>query len=159
MGDWMKHAIGDNGSITGEEPGAKWNRFTALVPVHQLAHYQEFNRAGSDGFSSSKKTIEDITNDLVSKGVNGIREPLHITYDHDAKWGVLVEGNHRLAAALRAGVSHLPVIIHGRADHWANKKNGIGHPLHMDTRLHEIDTGYHPSVIHPGNFQEFEGSR
>jgi len=157
--NWRTHAIADNGSLKGDEPGAKWGHYAALVPVHQLLKYQEFDRTGSQGFSASKKTIDGIANDLSAGGIGGLREPLHITYDHDRKWGVLVEGNHRLAAAIQAGVSHLPVIIHGRGEHFANKQNGVGAPLHMDTRLHEEDTEYHPSVIHPGNFKEFESAR
>ena len=158
-GGWRTQAIADNGSLTGKEPGAKWSRYTALVPVHQLMRYREYDRTGAQGFSDSQSRVNDIAKDLSTHGVNGMNESVHLTYDHARKWGVLVEGNHRLAAAIQAGVSHIPVTIHARADHFANKSNGVGAPLHMDTRLHEEDVDYHPSIVHPGNFQEFEGAR
>ena len=158
-GGWSTHAIADNGSLKGNEPGYKWGRYAALVPVAHLMRYKEYDRAGAQGYSNSKENINNIANDLSTHGIGGLREPVHLNYDHDRKWGVLVEGNHRLAAALQAGVSHIPVIVHARADLFKDKHNGVGAPLHMDTRLHEEAYDYHPSIVHPGNFQEFESAR
>lgn len=155
---WRAHAIGDNNSLKGDEPGAKWGSYTALVPVHQLLPYREYDRTGNQGFSNSKDTINDIAKDLSTHGAHGMQNAVQLNYDHDRKWGVLVEGNHRLEAAIQAGITHIPVTVLGRANHMANKHNGVGAPLHMDTRLNE-EGGYHPSSIHPGNFQEFEGAR
>ena len=157
---WMTHSIADNpGSFTGEEPGLKWNRYTALVPVHHLVRFAEYDRAGSQGFDSSKDNIDKIANDLKEQGVDGLREPVSLNYDHNLRWGVLTEGNHRLAAAVKAGITHIPVTVHTRGSEASNKRKGVGAPLHMDTRLHEEKYNYHPSIVHPGNFQEFEGAR
>jgi hypothetical protein len=156
---WMTHAISENGSLTGEEPGMQWNRYTALVPGHQLLRFREYDREGSQGFSNSQENIRGIAKDLSAQGVKGLREPVSLEYDHENNWGVVTEGNHRLAAAVQAGLTHIPVTIHARADHSTNKKNGVGAPLHMDTRIRHEGHGYHPSILHPGNFQEFEGAR
>jgi hypothetical protein len=159
-GGWRTHAIADNGnSLKGDEPGYKWGRYAALVPVHQLLRYREYDRAGAQGYSNSKENINNIAQDLSAHGIDGLREPVHLKYDHDRKWGVLTEGNHRLAAAIQAGVTHLPVIVHARGGLEEEKRSRVGAPLHMDTRLHEEDVDYHPSTVHPGNFQEFEGAR
>lgn len=158
-GGWSTHAIADNGSLKGDEPGYKWGHYAALVPVHQLMRYKEYDRAGAQGFRNSGEIINNIAKDLSTHGIEGLREPVHLNYDHANKWGVLTEGNHRLAAAIKAGMSHIPVIIHARGELLRDKRNGVGAPLHMDTRLHEEDYGYHPSIVHPGNFQEFEGAR
>jgi ParB-like chromosome segregation protein Spo0J len=79
-------------------------------------------------------------------------------YDHKTKWGVLVEGNHRLAAALKAGVTHLPVAVTTGADLSDRKRKLVGAPLHIDNRIVEKG-GWMPSDVHPGNFKQFEGSR
>lgn len=158
-GGWRTHAIADNGSLKGDEPGYKWGRYVALVPVHQLMRYKEYDRTGAQGYANSKENINNIANDLSTHGIDGLREPVHLNYDHNLRWGVLTEGNHRLAAALQAGVTHIPVMVHTRGSEASNKQKGVGAPLHMDTRLHEEDYDYHPSIVHPGNFQEFEGAR
>ena len=158
-GGWAAHAIGDNNTFKGDEPGLQWGRYTALVPVHQLLKFREYDRTGAMANNWSKDTINSIANDVASKGPQGLNESVHLNYDHDNKWGVLVEGNHRIAAAVKAGVTHIPVTIHARGELGDYKDKSVGAPLHMDTRLREEHFGFHPSIVHPGNFQEFEGAR
>lgn len=159
-GGWRKHSLGDNDSLRSEkEPGMQWGRYTALVPVSQLLRYREFDRTVTPKFSDTSSIIDSIANDLREKGPQGMRENVHLTYDHVNKWAYLSEGNHRLAAAIKAGLSHIPVTIHARGELDREKARGIGAPLHMDNRLHEKQTGYFPSQVHPGNFKEFEGAR
>jgi hypothetical protein len=159
VGGWGTHSISHNGSLTGSEPGMKWDRYTALVPVNTLAKYRDFDRAGSEGFSTSPDTINRIADELRKGGVGAIREPLIISYDHNLKWGYLGEGNHRLAAAIQAGITHLPVQIHTRSSAEQKRRQRRGAFLHMDNRLHEEKTDYWPANVHPGNFLEFEGAR
>lgn len=160
VGSWQDFAIGDNGSLKGNEPGLKWGRYTALIPVSQLVHYREYNRKSySQRLSDSSDRINEIAQDLTEKNPNAFREHVHLVYDHARKWAYLSEGNHRLAAAIQAGVTHIPVTVSARGNCEDEQRRGVGAPLHMDVRLHEEATGYHPSSIHPGNFQEFEGTR
>jgi len=160
LGGWQTHSISHNGSLTGSEPGMKWDRYTALVPVSTLSKYMDFDRAGSEGYGrGSADTINSIAEDLRKGGVNALREPLTINYDHNLKWGYLGEGNHRLAAAIQAGITHLPIRIDARSYAERKKDEGRGAPLHMDNRLHEEQTDYWPANVHPGNFLEFEGAR
>jgi hypothetical protein len=120
--------------------------------------YREYDRAGDERQNTSAQRIDSIAKDLREGGVNALREPLEIQYDHKMDWGVLVEGNHRLAAAQKAGITHLPVAITRGGDHWDKMKNRIGAPLNVDRRI--VDkSGYMPATIHPGNFQQFEGAR
>jgi hypothetical protein len=121
--------------------------------------FREYDRQGVDAHSDSEDTINEIASDLSRRGVEGIEEPLHLTYDHKNNWAYLGEGHHRLAAAIKAGVTHLPLVIHADANLSDRKARLSGAPLHMDTRLHEEAYNYHPSAVHPGNFQEFEGAR
>lgn len=160
IGGWGTHSIAHNGSLTGSEPGMKWDRYTAMVPVSTLSKYMDFDRAGSDSHgSTSIDTINSIAEELRKGGADAIREPLIISYDHNLKWGYLGEGNHRLAAAIQAGVTHLPVTVHTRAYGERKKRERRGARLHMDNRLHEEQTDYWPANVHPGNFLEFEGAR
>lgn len=155
---WRTHALGERQNRPEGEPGAKWDRYTALVPVSHLAGFMEYDRAGKQPTTGSSRTIDSLTKEMSQKGSDAIREPLQISYDHRENWGVLVEGNHRLAAAMKAGVTHLPAVITRGADHRDNKRNQIGAPLNVDMRI--VDkSGYMPSTIHPGNFKQFEGYR
>ena len=158
VGDrWSTHALSER-KDTSEEPGSRWDRYTALVPINKIAKFAEYDRT-RQGLGHSAQTIHDISNDLKEGGPNAIREPLWMKYDHQNKWGVLVEGNHRLAAAMKAGVTHLPVALTAGADLGHHKARYIGSSLHLDNRLVEKNSGYMPSDVHPGNFQEFEGLR
>lgn len=156
VGGWRAHAISENGSLKGDEPGTTYNRYTAMVPVSTLAKFREYDRSGRDANAGSPATVSKIAQDLANGGK--INEPISLAYDHSAGWGVIAEGNHRLAAAIQAGVSHVPVTVQ-RGDYAAMaKRSGKGSPLHIDRRIVE-QYGYFPSMIHPGNFMEFAGAR
>lgn len=145
-----------------QEPGAHWSKFAALIPVSQLVKYREFDRNTTPKYSheDSQKTIESLTNELKAGGVHALRSPLNMTYDHKNHWAYLGEGNHRLVAAIRAGITHLPVHIskegYGMFDD--RKAQRVGAPLHLDNRLVEKG-GYMPARLHPGNFMEFANHR
>lgn len=142
-----------------KEPGARWGHNVALVPVAQLAKYREFDRTATPKFADSESIIESIADDLRKGGVNALQSPISMGYDHKNKWGYVAEGNHRIAAAVRAGITHLPVQLWGNNSNLSDwKKEGVGAPLHLDNRMVEPD-GYFPSDLHPGNFKEFEGAR
>jgi hypothetical protein len=157
IGSWRNHALGERTDRPADEPGAQWDRHTALVPISSLAHFSEYDRT-RQGLGHSAQTIDSIAGELREGGPQAIREPLWIKYDHKNKWGVLVEGNHRLAAAIKAGVTHLPVAITTGADLGDRKKALVGAPLHIDNRIVE-HSGWMPSDVHPGNFKQFEGAR
>lgn len=160
-GRWHIHALGERAEgENANEPGAQWGKWTALVPVQTLLNYREYDRTTpKQAYPDSESNIESIANDLRTGGPQALKEVLHISYDHDNKWAYLGEGNHRLAAAIRAGVTHLPVMVHRKSDLSHLKEQGVGAPLHLDNRLVEKGRGYFPSVIHPGNFMEFQGAR
>jgi hypothetical protein len=122
--------------------------------------YREVDRTGKQAFSNSEQTINKIADELKTGGVNAMREPLLLGYSHNSHWGYLEEGHHRLEAAMRAGLTHVPVrVLAQRSGSVENRRDsGRGAPLHMDNRLIGHG-GYYPSTIHPGNFQEFEGAR
>jgi hypothetical protein len=160
---WSDHALTERQASPEleQEPGHRYGRDVALLPVHQLTRFRTLDREGRDARSTSEKNISNISEDLRTDGVGAIREPLYLMYNHKEKWATLGEGHHRLAAALRAGVTHLPVkIVRGWDEVAQDKAQGKGAPLHLDTRLVEPgEGGYFPSQLHPGNFQEFEGAR
>jgi hypothetical protein len=164
--DWRKvslaeRAYDDRAIGASKEPGGRWGFDVALVPVAQLKQYREFDRSIRPKFSKedTEETINSIADDLRKGGVNALRSPISMTYDHKNKWGYIGEGNHRISAAIRAGITHLPVSIGGNhSDLSELKRKGIGSTLHLDNRMVE-EGGYFPSNQHPGNFKEFEGAR
>ena len=159
-GGWRNTSLGERTPEQSKgELGAKWDRHTALVPVSKLKAFMEYDRAGKEGNGDySQGIINSIAEDLKKGGSSAMREPLQLDYDHEAKWGHLGEGNHRLAAAIQAGVTHVPVTIFRSHSVASNKAKGIGAPLHLDNRVVERG-GYYPSPVHPGNFKEFEGAK
>lgn len=158
-GKWREHAIGEDDTRTRKDnPGLKWDRYTAVVPVSEVSKFAEFDRNTQEKFSDSKDIIDSIAEELREGGVEALKDALWIKYDPKNKWGVLVEGNHRLAAAVKAGITEIPVSITTGADLADNKNKNIGSRLDIDNRIVET-TGYMPSDVHPGNFKQFEGYR
>jgi hypothetical protein len=166
---WNKYALSERkpDEIKGE-PGARWGRDVALVPVSKLNRYREYDRTGAQAHPDSEQIINSIADDLRKGGVNAMREPVYLDYNHETNYAYLGEGHHRLEAAKRAGLTHIPVRVIGSVypERFEKRKSLFrGAPLHMDTRLVEGDgvskrnDGYWSNMIHPGNFQEFEGAR
>jgi hypothetical protein len=158
---WNKYSLAHGYGRTDDDPGNHWGRpDVALVPIHSLLKYREVDREGQHAFDHSPRNIDAITQDLKEGGVKAMREPLYLLYDHDSHWAYLGEGHHRLIAAQRAGLTHVPLrVLRGHGDARANMLEGKGAPMHLDNRLVEKSSGYIPGMLHPGNFQEFEGAR
>lgn len=158
-GSWREYAIGEDETRTREgNPGLNWDRYTAVVPISEVSKFAEFDRNTQEKSSDSRDIIESIAEDLREGGVEALKNALWIKYDPENKWGVLVEGNHRLAAAIKAGITEIPVTITTGASLVDNRSKNIGSRLDIDNRIVET-TGYMPSDVHPGNFKQFEGYR
>ena len=85
----------------------------ALVKTDYIKKFIEFDRAGSQATPDySAKTIANITDDL--KSGKGFTDPLILDYYVSDSGELLLklgEGNHRLQAALKAGLDSVPVAI------------------------------------------------
>ena len=85
----------------------------ALVKTDFVKRFIEFNRAGIEATPDySAKTIANITEDL--KSGRGFTDPLVLAYSVDDNGKLLLkltEGNHRIQAALNAGIDFVPVKI------------------------------------------------
>ena len=160
--DWSKVSLAERRTVeASKEPGGRWGVDVALVPVAQLAKYTEFDRTVQPSWSKeySDETIDSIADDLRKGGVTALRDTPIMTYSHKSRWGYVHEGNHRVAAAIRAGITHIPVrVTRTTSDLEHYRREGIGAPMHLDNRVVE-ESGYIPAYLHPGNFQEFEGAR
>jgi hypothetical protein len=129
---------------------------TGMVSVHSLRPLMEFDRSGKDADPHSAQRISDIAADI--KSGKGITNPLMVAYDHKNKWGFIGEGNHRLAAAIQAGASHVPVTVYRQGNLAKHKEQGIGNHLAMMTdfgRGTPQTEDYVPTNIHPGHFKQF----
>lgn len=87
--------------------------YIGLVNTNFIKKYLEFDRKGADAFPEvSAQTIAEITADL--KAGKGFNESLVLDYWVDDNGNLLLnlsEGNHRLAAAIDAGIKEVPVKI------------------------------------------------
>ena len=135
---------------------------TGMVHVRNLIGLKDLQRTGIHAYPSSAKTINDIADELRAGGQ--IDNPLVIDYNHQDKWGHIIEGHHRLEAALKAGVTHVPVSVvrnkYGMQDKIRERRGGhlaMLTDFGPDTSSEGVGgtTGrYVPSNIHPYHFKQ-----
>lgn len=130
-----------------------------MVPTHVVAKYREHDgywgsrdgRYGQDEADYHHEVISGIANDI--KAGKGITNPLTLEYDHTRNWASLGEGNHRLAAAEAAGVSHVPVrVVRSNLGH--EQGNSTGAPAHLlnPDQWSRPGYAYVPTDMHPSHF-------
>lgn len=81
------------------ELGPQFNQFTEMVPISSLAQIPG-NRLRYD--------VSDLSKDIKDRGV---QEAAIIRYHQPSRTVRLIEGNHRLAAAIQAGLTHVPATV------------------------------------------------
>ena len=142
-----EYRSGGIGHIEGDESRG----VVGMVPVHVLRRFMEFDRTAPEESQGEHSTsaISGMVSDIQSG--KGITEPLMVEYDDKAKWGWLGEGNHRLAAAIQAGLTHVPVRVYGRSSAFDRPERGVGAPLHLST---DFGNSYVPPSVHPHHFKE-----
>ena len=106
---------------------AKGDRYFEYVPIKEVDAYKEFDRETDIKFDKSE--LDDLTEDIRK---NGITTPITIEV-YNGK-GLIVEGNHRLAAAKRLGIKNIPVRIIERSKDFGsiNKNRAVKMPRRMD---------------------------
>jgi hypothetical protein len=121
---------------------------TALVKTDFIKDYLEFDRTKiTKGEGYSAETIAKITEDL--KSGKGFTDVIYLEYAIDPKGKLylkVVEGNHRIQAAINAGITDIPVTMVkvGEArDIKGYKATGL------DSRIERDWSGYLPSDSSP----------
>jgi hypothetical protein len=81
-----------------------------LVPINQLIDFIGEDRLGSAQMPTSRATIDKLKDDIK---INGFKNPLIVVYDKFSNGGEasIIEGNHRIQAALELGLREVPVIF------------------------------------------------
>lgn len=92
-----------------------------FVPTHVLDKHKEYDREVDPRFEGDHAHLDEVTKDIAEHGVTS---PLIMTYGQKDRRAYIGEGNHRLAAAKRLGITHLPVRVY-RASH----TDGRGAPV------------------------------
>lgn len=132
-----------------------------MVPVHKLLPFRHYDRRLTEG---GRANIEDVKTWL--SGENGHQEPLRLEYDHNISHGLLGEGNHRLAAAIELGQTHVPVIVQrGPLAHNRSERQGsflkINEHLMLPDDYKSQLAGHHVPYIspdmHPDLFPQLRG--
>jgi len=115
--------------------GKQWPRNTELVPVDALK--------GMKG-NELRYDVSELSEDIKQ---HGFREPGIILYSQPSRTATLGEGNHRMAAAIQAGISHMPV----RVVRYNSEGSGI------PVRGYEPDqSGYVPGDLKPSEIMDWE---
>lgn len=78
-----------------------------FVPTETLLRHREYDRESEP--REGPGHLDRITASIAEKGVQA---PLIMTYGQHDRRAYIGEGNHRLAAAKRLGISHLPVRVY-----------------------------------------------
>jgi hypothetical protein len=97
--------------VEASNPNIKGNtEYIAMVKTDFIYSIREFNRLGIDAiYENSAKRIADITKDL--EDGKGFIDELIVSYDPASHSALLIEGNHRIQAAINAGLDYVPVRI------------------------------------------------
>lgn len=97
------------------------NELVELVPVSFLKTIGEFDRRSTPKYSleDSLETIEQLKDVLLS---GAMTDPLKIDYYQSEKKVLLIEGNHRLSAALEMGMEYLPAEVYRTTRSCKNRK-------------------------------------
>lgn len=118
-----------------------------LVKTDFVKKYLEFDRTGPKAYPNSPETIAKITEDL--KAGKGFTDVLYLEYAIDPKGKLylkLVEGNHRIQAAINAGIEEVPVTMVKVGE--ARDIEGYI-PTGLDSRIERDWSGYLPSDAPP----------
>ena len=81
--------------------GEQWKKYSnaEMVPLSVLSQMRGNNL---------RYDVSDLSDDLKQ---HGFREPGVIQYSQQSRTAMLGEGNHRLEAAIQAGMTHMPVRV------------------------------------------------
>ena len=140
--DW--YTPGAPGSFTQHHPGDEWPN-VGWVQTDKLYPYREHS---GDQTDSSPEKIKHLTEEFQNGA--GFVDPLRLYYNPETNRAYLGEGNHRLQAGMRAGLTHMPVMVHTFND----PNQGV--PAQFERKLFQPkdDRGFqrnYDDQIHPGN--------
>jgi hypothetical protein len=81
---------------------------TKMVSPSDLERYVEINREAVAKGGGLSTDLAALTEDIKA---NGIKDPITLEYDSHTGTALMTDGNHRLAAAKRAGLHEVPVTL------------------------------------------------
>lgn len=111
----------------------QWGQSVGMVPTSALSRLS-FQRLRYD----PSQLVDSLREE-------GVREVLHVKYDPKTHRAALGEGNHRVAAALQAGISHLPVVVH----RWSIDDDLPGRTMTESKDFPREPDGYVKGQFHP----------
>jgi hypothetical protein len=143
--DW--YTPGAPGAFDQHHPGDEWPN-VGWVQTDKIYPYREHS---GDQTDSSPEKIKHLTEEFQNGA--GFVDPLRLYYNPDTNRAYLGEGNHRLQAGIRAGLTHMPVTVHTFRD-FSDTPQGV--PAQFERKLFQQkdDRGFtrnYDDQIHPGN--------
>jgi ADP-ribose pyrophosphatase YjhB (NUDIX family) len=144
---------GDLSEMSARQEGAKveWVRTDALLKHREWHHEPGISRSPQGQQMAPRHTVDEWAANAQSVRDEGIRQPIHLHWDHRANRAYIGEGNSRLSWAHEAGHEAVPVIGH-RA---SGTPDGDQYQLPGPSRAAEVRErhGNHvPADISPSEF-------
>lgn len=147
----------------GHLPGDESRSVVGMVSTHTMERYREHDGRQQPHHDRDRASIDFHRQQIREHGT--FKDPIMLEHDPDNHWGVIGEGNHRLAAAREEGLSHVPVRVVSRSrnlqQHSLNRSKGSpgrneagGAPLRMSTDFSDGDYPYTPPDVHPHHFAD-----
>lgn len=132
----------DRVKLNFDDSGSGYFDKAELVPISELIKFREFDRRKSFKWNEEYSTnaIEQAKREFLEKGITDI---LIINYSQSDKKVLLVEGNHRLIAAMELGLKYLPARVY-RSKSPINNKNAMKVSGYPEDRY-----GYVPGDLKP----------
>ena len=116
-----------------------------LVPIETLIKLREFDRRVQPKYNQddSNSTIDKLKRSFIK---DGILYPLKIDYYQYDKCVLLVEGNHRLNAAIELGIKEYPCVVYRLKMSIPDNKRNVSYNV---PGYQEDEYGYVPANLKP----------
>lgn len=147
------YSSGGIGHLDGDESRS----VVGMVPVSALIPLRQHNGVQPGFEYHDQPIIDSIAADIRSG--KGITNPIQVFHDHETSTGTIGEGNHRLAAAVQEGITHVPVRVHGRYGakraQFMRGEGQAGDLVRETTWKGGLGENYDPPDMHPHHFPAF----
>lgn len=170
--DWMgehprglqKEAVLPGGDLSGmhDARNVEWVRTDKLMPHREWHHGPGWSEDPEGNAYAPRHTAQEWADNAADVKANGIRQPLHLSWDPKSNSAYVTEGNSRLSWAAEAGHEAVPVTGHRVSwtpEHARYKLPGAsrGPEIREQSGMNHIPADLRPSSFLPEDYMHSQG--